>query len=84
LLAGGPMTTRELQTASGMSNAGVHKRLRSMESAGQIVSSETTYQNALLWALSESCYEGIDEPITKRKHGFGSNVPGEALVKAWQ
>jgi hypothetical protein len=84
LLKFGPLTTRDLQAATGMSNPGVHKRLRSMESRGQIVSSRTDDKNALLWALSASHYEDVDAPLTKRKHGFGTNPPGEALVKAWQ
>jgi DNA-binding Lrp family transcriptional regulator len=83
-LANGPMTTRELQTATGMSNPGVLKRLRSMEGAGKVVLSRCgPYGQSLLWALDESNYDDHDEPLHKRKKGFGSNPPGEALVKAW-
>jgi DNA-binding Lrp family transcriptional regulator len=84
-LANGPMTTRELQTATGMSNPGVLKRLRSMEGAGKVVLSRCgPYGQSLLWALDESNYDDHDEPMHKRKKGYGTNPPGEALVKAWQ
>jgi hypothetical protein len=84
-LAKGPMTTRELQTATGMSNPGVLRRLRHMETVGEVVVSRCgPYGQSLLWALDESRYEDHDEPMHKRKNGYGTNPPGEALVKAWQ
>jgi hypothetical protein len=49
-----------------------------------VVSRCGPYGQSLLWALDESRYEDHDEPMHKRKKGYGTNPPGEALVKAWQ
>jgi predicted ArsR family transcriptional regulator len=91
LLDAGGMTNEALCLATGMSERGIRDVCLYLEAKGLVYRTKSPHKkNAgpapMLWCVCRLITEeeDVDEALPKRKIGYGSNVVGEALVKAWQ
>ena len=87
LLSAGPMSAPSIAVALGMSRSGTHCRLMLMEQMGRVrrfkESPPKPGRPLDLWEACEFVACDVDLPMRKRARGFGTNPPGQELVKAW-